>query len=86
MRFAISALLTVSAMFASFSALAQSVDVEGTITDVSTAELTISLNDGQVYQAPSEFNFEGLESGVKVLVFYTEVNGKRMINDLELVE
>jgi hypothetical protein len=65
---------------------AQSVDVEGTITDVSTAELTISLNDGQVYQAPSEFNFEGLKSGVKVLVFYTEVNGKRMINDLELVE
>jgi hypothetical protein len=46
--------------------LAQSVDVEGTITDVSTAELTISLNDGKVYQAPSEFNFEGLESGVKV--------------------
>jgi hypothetical protein len=41
------------------------------ITDVSTAELTISLNDGQVYQAPSEFNFEGLESGVKVVVFYT---------------
>jgi hypothetical protein len=33
-----------------------------------------------------KFNFEGLESGVKVLVFYTEVNGKRMINDLELVE
>jgi hypothetical protein len=40
----------------------------------------------KTYQAPSEFNFEGLESGVKVLVFYTEVNGKRMINDLELVE
>lgn len=86
MRFAISALLAVSAMLAPFAARAQSADVEATITDVSTAELTISLDDGKIYQAPSEFNFEGLESGVKVLVFYTEVDGKRMINDLELLD
>ncbi|WP_422373058.1 DUF1344 domain-containing protein [Hoeflea sp.] len=85
MRFAISALLGVSAMLAPFASWAQSADVEATITDVSTAQLTISLDDGKVYQAPSEFNFEGLESGVKVLVFYTEVDGKRMINDLELI-
>ena len=38
------------------------------------------------YQAPEEFNFEGLEAGVKVLVFYTEVDGKRVINDLEIVQ
>lgn len=86
MRFAISALLAVSAMLAPFAAVAQSADVEAVITDVSTAELTISLDDGQIYQAPSEFNFEGLESGVKVLVFYTEIDGKRMINDLELLD
>ncbi|WP_299867659.1 DUF1344 domain-containing protein [uncultured Hoeflea sp.] len=86
MRFAISALLAVSAMLAPFAAGAQSADVEATITDVSTAELTISLDDGKIYQAPSEFNFEGLESGVKVLVFYTEIDGKRMINDLELLD
>jgi hypothetical protein len=86
MRFAISALLTVSAMLSPFSAWAQSADVEAMITEVSTAELTIRLDDGKTYQAPSEFNFEGLESGVKVLVFYTEVDGKRMINDLELLD
>lgn len=85
MRFVISALLATSALLAPFSALAQSADVEATITDVSTAKLTISLDDGKTYQAPTEFNFEGLESGVKVVVFYTMVDGKRMINDLELV-
>lgn len=86
MRFVISALLATSALFAPFSAVAQSADVEATITDVSTAQLTISLDDGKTYQAPTEFNFEGLESGVKVLVFYTMVDGKRMINDLELIQ
>ncbi|WP_322988330.1 MULTISPECIES: DUF1344 domain-containing protein [unclassified Hoeflea] len=86
MRFAISAILALSALLAPLTAWAQSADVEATITDVSTAELTISLDDGKVYQAPTEFNFEGLESGVKVVVFYTEVDGKRLINDLELVE
>lgn len=86
MRFALSALLAVSAMLAPFTAWAQSADTEATITDVSISELTISLDDGKVYQAPTEFNFEGLEKGVKVLVFYTVVDGKRMINDLELLQ
>lgn len=85
MRFAVTALLALSAVLTSFTSWAQSADVEATIIDVSTSQLTISLDDGETYQAPSEFNFEGLESGVKVLVFYTEIDGTRMINDLELI-
>ena len=34
---------------------------------------------------PEEFDFEGLKAGVKVVVFYTETDGKRTINDLDVV-
>lgn len=86
MRFAISTLLAVSALLAPFSAWAQSADATGIITDISTAEQTIKLDDGKVYQTPAEFNFEGLDKDVEVVIFYTEIDGKRMINDLELVQ
>lgn len=86
MRIAISALLAVSALLAPFTAWAQSADATGKIAEVSTAEQTIKLNDGKVYQTPAEFDFEGLEANVEVVIFYTVVDGKRMINDLELVQ
>ncbi|OCW55606.1 DUF1344 domain-containing protein [Hoeflea olei] len=86
MRLAISALLTVSALLAPFAAWAQSADATGLIAEVSPADQTIKLDDGKVYQTPTEFNFEGLDKDVEVVIFYTEVDGKRMINDLELVQ
>jgi hypothetical protein len=86
MRFVISVLFATSALLSPLSAFAQSADVEATITDVSTEKAQITLDDGEIYNTPSEFNFEGLESGVRVTVFYTVVDGKRVINDLEVVE
>ena len=86
MRIAISALLAVSALLAPIVAMAQSADATGKIADVSTADQTIKLNDGEVYVTPAEFNFEGLEKNVEVVIFYTVIDGKRMINDLEVVQ
>jgi uncharacterized protein DUF1344 len=86
MRIAISALLAISAMLAPFTAWAQSADATGKIAEVSTAEQTIKLDDGKTYQAPAEFNFEGLNQDVEVVIFYTVIDGKRMINDLELIQ
>ena len=86
MRIAISALLAVSALLAPITAWAQSADATGKIAEVSTAEQTIKLDDGKVYQTPAEFNFEGLDQDVEVVIFYTVVDGKRMINDLELLQ
>ncbi|MDX3925551.1 MAG: DUF1344 domain-containing protein [Shinella sp.] len=86
MRFLISALMATAGFLAPLSAFAESADVEAVITNVDTSGLSLSLDDGQKYQAPEEFNFEGLKPGVKVLVFYTEVDGKRVINDLEIVQ
>ncbi|MEM5473724.1 DUF1344 domain-containing protein [Hoeflea sp. AS60] len=86
MRTAISAVLAVFFLLAPVSAWAQSADATGKIAEVSTADQTIKLNDGKTYQAPAEFNFEGLDQNVEVVIFYTVVDGKRMINDLELVQ
>lgn len=86
MRFVIAALMATAGLLSPLSALAESADVEATITGVDTERLSLQLDDGKSYQAPEEFNFEGLKTGVKVLVFYTEVEGKRVINDLEIVQ
>ena len=84
MRFVVAALLAAAGILSPLAAHAESADVEATITSVDTNALSLSLDDGKKYQAPEEFNFEGLQPGVKVVVFYTEVDGKRVIDDLEL--
>lgn len=84
MRSIIAALIAAAALLAPMAANAESADVEAVITSVDTTGLVLTLDDGKKYQAPEEFNFDGLEPGVKVLVFYTEVDGKRIIDDLEI--
>jgi hypothetical protein len=86
MRLLIAALMATAVFLSPLAASAESADVEAVITNVDTTNLSLSLDDGKKYQAPEEFNFEGLEPGVKVLVFYTEVDGKRVINDLEVLQ
>lgn len=86
MRFLFALLLGLSGLITPFAAFAESADVEAVIEGVDERDLTLTLDDGKKYQAPEEFNFEGLKKGVKVIVFYTETDGKRVINDLQIVE
>ena len=86
MRFMIAALLATASFLSPLEGFAESADVEATISKINMNDLSMTLDDGKTYQVPEEFNFEGLEAGVKVLVFYTEVDGKRVINDLEVVQ
>lgn len=86
MRFVVATLLATASFLAPIGAFADSADVEGTIKKVDVKGLSLTLDDGRTYQAPEEFNFEGLKAGVKVIVFYTEVDGKRVINDLDVVQ
>jgi hypothetical protein len=62
---------------------ADSGDTEGVIKDVNTDKGTITLEDGKVYTAPSEFNFDGLKPGVKVIIYFSGSDGKRVIDDLQ---
>lgn len=86
MRFMIAALLATAGFFSPLAAFADSADVEATIKSVSTDQMSLTLDDGKTYSVPEEFNFDGLEAGVKVIVFYTEVDGRRVVDDLEVVQ
>ncbi|CUX28543.1 hypothetical protein D3C87_827870 [compost metagenome] len=86
MRMMIAALLAATNLLMPINSFAQSVDVEGTISKIDANGLSITLNDGKTYRVPEEFNFEGLKAGVKVVVFYTEVDGKRVVDDLQVVQ
>ena len=86
MRFLIALLLGAASLLLPFKSFAESADVEAVIEGVDEDRLTLDLNDGKKYQAPEEFNFDGLKKGVKVVVFYTETDGKRVINDLQIME
>ncbi len=85
MRVIIAALFGLVSLVLPVSAFGESADVEATIESVDTDTLSLTLDDGKKYQAPEEFNFDGLQKGVKVILFYTEIDGKRVINDLDIL-
>ncbi|MBM7045144.1 MULTISPECIES: DUF1344 domain-containing protein [Rhizobium] len=86
MRFFVATLLATASLLAPVAAFAESADVESTIKKVDTKNFSITLDDGKNYQVPEDFDFNGLKAGVKVVVFYTEVDGKRVVNDLDIVQ
>jgi hypothetical protein len=85
MRVVISLLLATASFLSPVAVLAGSADVEATIQNVNIDGMSLVLDDGKTYAVPAEFNFEGLEPGQKVIVFYTEVDGKRVVDDLEVL-
>ncbi|MGF9562620.1 DUF1344 domain-containing protein [Neorhizobium sp. JUb45] len=86
MRILIAALLATASILSPINGWAQSVDVEATIKTVDVNKLMLTLDDGKSYRVPEEFNFDGLKAGVKVVVFYTVVDGNRVVDDLEIVQ
>ncbi len=62
MRFVVATLLATASFLSPMSGFAESADVEATIKKVDTTNLVLTLDDGKTYQAPEEFNFDGLES------------------------
>lgn len=86
MRLIVSIVIALAAAVTASMVNAQSVDVESSIKAVNASELTFSLADGKTYVVPEEFNFEGLEAGVKVNVFYTVVDGKRVVDDVIVLQ
>lgn len=86
MRFLVATLLATASLFAPVASFAESADVEATIKKVDAKNFSITLDDGKNYQVPEDFDFEGLKAGIKVVVFYTEVDGKRVVNDLDIVQ
>lgn len=86
MRTLITILFATASFLSPITVLAASDDIEAVITSVNQDSMSLQLDDGKTYTVPSEFNFEGLESGARVLIFYTEVDGNRLIEDLQIIE
>ncbi|TDK37443.1 DUF1344 domain-containing protein [Rhizobium deserti] len=86
MRILIAALLATASIFSPLNTWAQSADVEATIKAIDVKSLILTLDDGKTYKVPEEFNFQGLKAGVKVLIFFTVVDGNRIVDDLEIVQ
>ena len=86
MRIIFALLLAAAGFLVPITSFAENADIEGVIEGVDEDHLTLVLDDGKKYQAPEDFNFDGLRKGVKVAVFYTDTDGKRVINDLQIIE
>lgn len=86
MRFLIAALLMTAGMLSPLKSFAASDDVEATIKAVNLDSMSLTLDDGKTYSVPEEFNFEGLQAGVRVIVYFTLVDGKRVVDDLEVIQ
>ncbi|HBF29276.1 DUF1344 domain-containing protein [Rhizobium sp.] len=81
----IAILLIVFTFVSPMAVAAQSADVESVVKSINAKKSTLTLEDGKTYTVPAEFNFDGLSAGVKVIVYYTVVDGVRVIDDLQVM-
>ncbi|MFC5584086.1 DUF1344 domain-containing protein [Nitratireductor kimnyeongensis] len=74
---ALGLLLLVSSAFA--------LDTEGRVANVDPENLTITLENGQIFKLPAEMDVSAIEPGMSVIVAYREVdNGVKQITDMLL--
>lgn len=66
-----------------FSTVAMAEDAEGKITSIDQDGETISLDDGQDYKLPGEFDYTALNEGMKVIVLYEVAENTRFITDIQ---
>ncbi len=59
---------------------------EGKIQSIDKEALTITLEDGQSYKLPGEFDVSAISEGMEIFFAYDDVAGQKMITDLELTE
>lgn len=68
------------------STAAWAAEAEGHITSIDADKLTITLEDGNSYKLPGEFDMDAIREGMEVLLAYEEVDGQKLITDMQLSE
>ena len=76
--------LLCAALLSSGAALAA--EAEGHIRSIDQEKLTITLDDGKSYKLPGEFDMESIKEGMDVILAYDEINGQKLITDMQLPE
>lgn len=57
-------------------------EAEGKIRNIDRSAMTITLDDGNAYRLPGEFDLEAIEEGMEILLAYEEVDGQKLITDM----
>ncbi len=70
----------------SIAGAAQAAETEGLIKSIDRDALTITLDNGKSYKLPGEFDLDSLKEGMDVVLAYDEVDGQKLITDMQLPE
>ena len=72
-----------AALFVASSLSALAAEVTGAITAVDPAAGTVTLDDGNTYLLPADFDIAALTAGAMVTITYEEVDGQMQITAVE---
>ena len=78
---ALAAALMLSTIAGAFAA-----EAEGKVKAVDRDNLTITLENGNSYKLPGEFDVDAIQEGMVVLLAYDKIGDQNMITDMQLPE
>jgi Cu/Ag efflux protein CusF len=61
-------------------------EAEGAIKTIDRDAMTITLENGKAYKLPGEFDVDKIKEGMDVIIAYDEINGEKLITDMEAAE
>ena len=61
-------------------------EAEGKVKAVDRDNLTITLENGNSYKLPGEFDVDAIQEGMVVLLAYDKIGDQNMITDMQLPE
>ncbi len=59
---------------------------EGRIASIDRDAMIITLENGNTYKLPGEFDMDAIAEGMEVLLAYDTVDGQRTITDMDVTE
>ncbi|MCO6392088.1 DUF1344 domain-containing protein [Aliihoeflea aestuarii] len=77
-------LTTLTASAVLFAGAALAANDEGPIAQIDRETMTITLENGNSYKLPGEFDVESLSEGMDVFLAYEEIDGENQITDVDL--
>lgn len=81
MRILVATLAALTISTAAFAA-----EAEGQIKKIDAEKQVITLDDGNTYKVPGEFDVATLSEGMEIVLAYDKVNGENLITDMQLPE
>lgn len=80
MHYLVGLILVIASLF---STVAMADDAEGKITSINKDNETLTLDDGQTYKLPGEFDYSAINQGMKVIIIYDVADNTRFVTDIQ---